>query len=95
MLDYRTSYELVAGKRPSVVHLNQIGCKAFALVHGIPKREKMEERPNIGYLLGYASTNIFDIWIPVLNKVIRARDFILKENLNDPLRNITLGQLIN
>ncbi|POS82004.1 hypothetical protein EPUL_005572, partial [Erysiphe pulchra] len=46
-LEYRTPFELVTGKRPTVAHLNEIGCKAFALVHGIPKREKMEARGNI------------------------------------------------
>ncbi|RKF81369.1 Copia protein [Golovinomyces cichoracearum] len=92
-LDYRTPYELATGKRPSVAHLHQIGYKAFALVHGIPKREKMEERVNIGYLLGCASTNIFYIWIPTVNKVIRTRDVVFKEDLHDSFKEITLGKL--
>ncbi|KAI1002611.1 hypothetical protein K3495_g5590 [Podosphaera aphanis] len=31
-LDYRTPFELVTGKRPTLAYLHQIGCKVFALV---------------------------------------------------------------
>ncbi|KAI1003297.1 hypothetical protein K3495_g4909 [Podosphaera aphanis] len=94
-LEYRTPFELVTGKRPSVAHLHRIGSKAYCLVRGIPRRDKMEERANIGYLVGYASTNIFHVWIPTLKKVIRTRDVIVKDELYNPLHNITLGQLID
>ena len=94
-LGYRTPFEMVTGKRPSLAHLNQIGCKAYALRRGIPKKGKMEERANIGYLLGYASTNIFYVWIPELKKVIRTRDVVFKDEIYDPLRDITLGQLVD
>ena len=94
-LNYRTPFEMVTGKKPSVAHLRQIGCKAFALTHKIPKRDKMEVRANIGYHVGYASTNIFYVWIPSLDKVIRTRDVVFKDGLFDPLNDITLGQLID
>ena len=94
-LTYKTPYEIVTGKKPSLSHLHQIGCKAFALEHGIPRREKMNERAHIGYHLGYASSNIFLIWIPKLNRVIRTRDVVLKDELYKPMDDITLGQLVD
>ncbi|RKF59441.1 hypothetical protein GcC1_175039 [Golovinomyces cichoracearum] len=53
----------------------------------------MQERANIGYLLGYASTNIFYVWISELDKVIRTRDVVFKDEIFDPLHDITMGQL--
>ena len=55
------------------------GCKAYAHIPKIPRLEKLAARANIGYLVGYNSTNIFRIWIPSLHKVIATRDVTFDE----------------
>lgn len=97
-LNWMTPFEKVTTKKPFLSHLHPIGCKAFALRRDIAKRDKIEERAHIGYLIGYASTNIFWIWIPSpLNKVIRTRDVVFKDNERyNPLdiNGQTLGELV-
>lgn len=41
--------------------------------------EKLSAQAYIGYLLGYDSSNIFKIWYPSLNRVIRSRDVMFDE----------------
>lgn len=94
-LHHNTPYELVTVKRQLVAHLHHIGCKAFAFALIILRRDKMEEKANIGYLLSYSSTNFSYIWIPNLNKTIRTRDFIFNEDLYNSLKDIILGQFID
>lgn len=94
-LNYRTPFELVTGNRFSLAHLDQIGCKAFAFVREILRREKMEERAYIGNHLGYASSNHFYIWVPIFNKVIRTIDVFLRDEINNLMNDITLVQLVN
>ena len=43
--------------------------------------QRLEPRAHIGYLVGYDSTNIYRIWIPSRNKVVRIRDVTFKDNL--------------
>ncbi|KAM4059763.1 reverse transcriptase (RNA-dependent DNA polymerase) [Hirsutella rhossiliensis] len=43
------------------------------------KKRKLDPRAFVGYLVGYNSTNIFRIWIPLLRKVISTRDVIFDE----------------
>lgn len=40
---------------------------------------KLDPRAHIGYLVGYASTNIYRIWIPHKGVVISTRDVIFDE----------------
>ncbi|KAM4066309.1 hypothetical protein HRG_012086 [Hirsutella rhossiliensis] len=44
------------------------------------KKRKLDPRAFVGYLVGYNSTNIFRIWIPLLRKVISTRDVIFDES---------------
>ena len=67
--------------RPSIAHLRVYGARAYPLIHKIPKSEKLRPRAHIGYLVGYDSTNIFRIWIPSRQKVIRTRDVTFNEML--------------
>jgi hypothetical protein len=46
----------------------------------IANRDKIEERAYISYLLGFDSTNIFNVWVLVINRVIRTRDVFFKNN---------------
>ena len=77
-LNWKTPYEIVHGKKPSVAHLAPIGCKSFVLNKHLKQADKLESRSFIGYLVGYDSTNIFRIWLPKNNRVIRVRDVIFQ-----------------
>ena len=57
-----------------LAYLYPFGCKAYALNHDILKRKKLQLRALIGYFIGYDFTNVFRVWIPSKNKVIRTRD---------------------
>lgn len=48
--------------------------------HAIKRTKKLDPRAQIGYLVGYSASNIYNIWTPSLNKVISARDVTFDEN---------------
>jgi hypothetical protein len=79
-LDWKTPIEVlqtcqgVSDPNPSTAHLKIYGCRAYPLIYNIPKTQKLDPRAQIGYLLGYNSTNIFRIWIPKKHQVIKTRD---------------------
>ena len=73
-LSYKTPYEYLNGYQPVLSHLYVFGCKAYPLIQKILRSEKLLPRAHVGYLIGYDSSNIFRIWIPTKNQVIRTRD---------------------
>ena len=58
---WKTPFESVTDSKPYLSHLKVYGCKAYTLDHHISKKQKLEPRAHIGYLVGYDSTNIFRI----------------------------------
>ena len=60
--------------KPSLAHLQPIGCKVFSLIKNRMRLDKLEPRAHIGYLIGYDSTNIFRVYLPFNNTVISTRD---------------------
>jgi hypothetical protein len=70
--------EVIFNTKPSVAHYSPIGCRAYVYRRDIKAADKTESRDHIGYLVGYDSSNIFCVWIPTLDQVIRARDVIFK-----------------
>ncbi|KAM4067516.1 transcriptional activator of glycolytic enzymes domain-containing protein [Hirsutella rhossiliensis] len=83
--DWKTPLELFTKKDRPQQHaqLKAYGCRAYAMTSnaqlGKKKRQKLDPRSHIGYLVGYNSTNIFRIWIPQRRKVISTRDVIFDE----------------
>ncbi|KAI1840359.1 hypothetical protein JX266_013452 [Neoarthrinium moseri] len=75
----------VTGPRaPQIAHLRRYGCKCF--VQKKPsqsdfpaRKQKLDSRAHIGYLVGYDSTNIFWVWVPYKKRVLRVRDVIFDE----------------
>jgi hypothetical protein len=64
--------------------------------------KRLNPRNWIGYLVGYDSTNIYRIWNPKANRIVRIRDVILDEDrvfprsleqFKDELRDIELDDL--
>ena len=86
---------MVTRRPPDLAHLHVYGCKAYIRINMLPKKQKLEKRTHIGYLIGYNSSNIYRIWNTSRNKIIRTRDIIFDENLCYNPTDIDLSQLIN
>lgn len=71
---------MIHGKQPNIAHLRVYGCKAYSLRKTIPRSHKLEERVLIGYLIGYDSTNIYRIWYPPNDRIVRVRDVIFDKS---------------
>uniref|UniRef100_A0A1Y1L2P0 Integrase catalytic domain-containing protein n=1 Tax=Photinus pyralis TaxID=7054 RepID=A0A1Y1L2P0_PHOPY len=94
--------------KPDLRHLRVYGCKAFAMTKNAmakrKRRQKLNPRAWIGYLVGYQSTNIYRIWNPWLGEVISTRDVIFNEDeyfhgdleqLKDDIRELNREELMN
>jgi hypothetical protein len=79
-LSWKTPFEVVTGGLPDLSHLRVLGCKVYPLYKHIPRLQKLVERAHIGHLVGYDSRNIYRVWIPSQQKVIRTRDVIFNED---------------
>jgi len=77
-LNWRTPYEVVWGIKPKVQHMRPIGCRAYVLNRSLKRADKLESRALTGHLVGYDSTNIFRIWLPTKDRVIRTRDVVFE-----------------
>lgn len=94
--NWRTPYErlhtfvarrdgvIAEGRKPCQAHLRVYGCKAFAMTSDALARRNKKQRLNprawIGYLVGYQSTNIYRVWNPKTGRVISTRDVIFNED---------------
>ena len=105
-LDWRSPYEKFFDAKPIIHHLRVYGCKAFALSTATLKKtnrlKRLEPRAWIGYLVGYASTNQYRVWLPSASKVIITRDAHFNEEavfdgnletLNNDIKNMSLDYL--
>uniref|UniRef100_A0A1Y1LVI6 Integrase catalytic domain-containing protein n=1 Tax=Photinus pyralis TaxID=7054 RepID=A0A1Y1LVI6_PHOPY len=81
---WHSPFGSVFKKQPILSHLKAYGCKAFAMTADaqlkLHRKQKLEPRAHIGYLVGYQSSNIYKIWVPHRNKVILTRDVIFNES---------------
>ncbi|KAI1670089.1 hypothetical protein L13192_05605 [Pyrenophora tritici-repentis] len=77
-LQWKTPYEIVWKTKPKVQHMRPIGCRAYVLNRLLKRGDKLESRALIGHLVGYDSTNIFRIWLPTKDQVIRTRDVVFE-----------------
>jgi len=57
-LGWKTPFEALHGRKPSLSHLHIIGCKAFVLNRDVADRMKLDPRALVGYLVGYDATNV-------------------------------------
>ncbi|KAK1912656.1 hypothetical protein P3342_004592 [Pyrenophora teres f. teres] len=73
-IDWRTPQEMVTGVRPDLSRLRVIGSRGFVLNKHLPRGDKLEDRTFEGFLIGYDASNIYRVWIPTTNRVIRVRD---------------------
>ena len=75
-LAWKTPYEIVHGRKPTVAHLAAIGSRAYVLNTKLMRGEKLASRTLVGQLVGYDSTNIYRVWMPTLQRVVRTRDVV-------------------
>lgn len=70
--------------KPSLDHLKVYGCLAYAMTSNaqlkLQRKDRLEPRVNIGWLVGYTSTNVYRIWIPKLKRVAEMRDVLFDED---------------
>ena len=84
-LGQKIVFKIVTGFLPYLGYLRVYSCKAYTLNKYIARLEKLRPRAYIGFLVGYNSTNVFNIWIPSQRKIIRVRDIIFdKEAFYEP-----------
>jgi hypothetical protein len=80
---WKSPYEIFYGRKPGQEHLKAYSCKAFAMTpqaqDKVHRLQRLNPRAWIGYLVGYASSNIYRIWVPQENKVISTRDVTFDE----------------
>lgn len=55
------------------------GSRVYCLFKNLPRLHKMLPRAMIGYLVGQEAHNIYRVWIPFTNTVIRSRDVFVDE----------------
>jgi hypothetical protein len=73
-LGWRTLQEMVTGVRPDLSRLHVIRSRGFLLNKHLPKGDKLEKRTFEGFLISYDASNIYRVWLPHSNRVIRVRD---------------------
>ena len=94
-LGWKTPFEMAHGDKPSLSHFHPIGCKAFIHLKGIPRLKKMDPRSQIGYLVGYNSTNQWRIWEPRSGQIKSVRDVIFDDKAVYHPNDMPLPALLN
>jgi hypothetical protein len=79
-IDWSCPYTKVKGVKPSVAHLEVIGARAYMLNEKLPRGAKLESQLLIGHLVGFDTTNIFQVWLPTIGQVIQTQDIVFLRN---------------
>ena len=76
----KTPYEAWFGSKPGVSHLKVFGSVCYYWIPE-PKREKLDEKAEIGVLVGYSSESKgYRVFNPLLEKVVISRDVRVDES---------------
>lgn len=77
--NFKSPYEMLFDKQPSIEHLRVIGSKCYS--HNTGRISgKLDERATQCILVGYESDNIYRVYDSISHKVIRSRDLVIQEN---------------
>ncbi len=78
-----TGHPVEGPDQPDVAHLRAYGCRAYPLTAqvkaGTERRNKLDPRAHIGYLVGYEGVAIYRVWVPELSEVVITRDVTFNE----------------
>lgn len=81
---WQTPFEMVHGRKPNLAYLKIIGSLAYVLIKNKrdrPARAKLNDKAVMGWLVGLDATNVYKVWIPHLNRVVRSRDVQVDEKV--------------
>jgi len=93
-LNGKTPFELWFGHPPSLSHLREIGCKAFALV--LTHNPKLLQRSVPCVLIGYAPhAKAYRLWNPASGRVFNSYHVTFIEHLDAIPANLMPGTLVN
>jgi len=81
-LDWKTPYECLYGVKPDLSGIYILGSLTYTLIVGKERERlsKFDPRAIKGYLIGFEASNIYQVWSPITNRVIRARDVKIDES---------------
>jgi hypothetical protein len=85
--NFKSSYEMLFNRPPSIDHLRVIGSKCFSNKTG-KQLGKLEERAIECLLVGYESENIYRVYDPSSRKVFRCRDLVIQESIQQDIERI-------
>ena len=90
----KTPYELWFGEKPSLSHLREIGCRAFALIH--TNNPKLFQRSTPCILIGYAPrAKAYRLWNTTTGKVFNSYHVTFIEHLQSQPADLLPGTIIN
>lgn len=78
---WTTPYERMLKEKPNLANLRVFGCRAYVRDAKVPKGNKVRSRAWIGYMVGYQAANIWQIWNPRHQEVVKERDVVFNESL--------------
>jgi hypothetical protein len=79
-LGWKTPFQKLYNRQPWLAGLRILGSLAYALIKpSLPRMAKFEPKAQKGYLVGFEASNIYRIWMPATNRVIRSRDVRIDE----------------
>ena len=93
-LNGRTPFELWFGHPPSLSHLREIGCKAFALIHTHNPKLLQCSVPCV--LIGYAPhAKAYRLWNPASGRIFNSYHVTFVEHLDTISADLLPGTLVN
>jgi len=89
----KTPYELWFGRKPSLSHLKEIGCRAFAL--HIPALSKIYQRSAPCVLIGYAPhSKAYRLWDPASSRIFNSFHVSFTEHLDSESSPLSPGTVL-
>ena len=93
-LQGRTPFELWFGRKPSLSHLREIGCCAFALIPTTVPKSFAHSRPCV--LIGYSPhSKAYRLWDPTSGRIFNSFHVSFLEHLDERPANLLPGTMIN
>ena len=83
--NWTTPYQIVFGRQADLSTFREIGSKAYVLIQAknrqALKLHKMASKAVEGWLVGMQASNIYQVWVPQINRVIVSRDVRVDEGI--------------
>jgi hypothetical protein len=79
-LNWKISFEIMTKEKSNLTHLQLYECRAYFLKNIISRKNRLQSRAFIDYLVRYDFTNIFRIWIFNRMRIVRKTLFSIKRS---------------